>query len=594
MNVTLLESIKVKNAAGTIINPATLEAVQLLVTQAGFDAKLDVALSTRLAETTFTGRVGEVQASPTANTLLGRLKDIDDAVSGTLTVAGTVTANLGTLNGAALDATLQSILTELGQKTEPANTQIVGDGGGSLTVDGTVTANQGTAAAATSAAAWPAKIIGQAGNVGVDVLTLGGVGCAAVLPVGINGLGIHQDATLAATGLALAADASAAWIMSGSAIYGYNGTSLDLLKSDTTFGLDVDVTRLPSIPAGSNKIGSIDLDSDATPGSAVPGAAQFIAGTDGTNARGLKTDTAGELQVDVLTLPAITGTVSVSGTVTVDSELPAAVALADNLANPTAPAVGAFNMGWDGTNWDRIRADNGSVFIQDGGNSLTVDAPVGTPVFVRLSDGTAAITTLPVSLASVPSHAVTNAGTFAVQADGSVAHSGADAGAPVKIGAKAIAHGTNPSAVDAADRTDLYASRHGIPFVIGGHPNVRTAVYNTTGAQTDDPVLPAIGSGTKYVITAYSVKVSAACTAAPAVRLGFGVTSIPALGASGADGVDAILDDMESVVPGSGFSQGDGSGILAVGGDGEELRITNGAPTGGRLSVRVSYYTIES
>lgn len=40
--------------------------------------------------------------------------------------------------------------------------------------------------------------------------------------------------------------------------------------------------------------------------------------------------------------------------------------------------------------------------MQDGGNSLTVDAPVGTPVFVRLSDGAAAITTLPVSLASAP------------------------------------------------------------------------------------------------------------------------------------------------------------------------------------------------
>lgn len=37
---------------------------------------------------------------------------------------------------------------------------------------------------------------------------------------------------------------------------------------------------------------------------------------------------------------------------------------------------------------------------------------------MRLSDGASAISTLPVSLASVPSHAVTNAGTFAVQVDG--------------------------------------------------------------------------------------------------------------------------------------------------------------------------------
>lgn len=44
--------------------------------------------------------------------------------------------------------------------------------------------------------------------------------------------------------------------------------------------------------------------------------------------------------------------------------------------------------------------------VTDGGLSFTVDAPVGTPVFVRLSDGTSAIATLPVSLATVPSHAV--------------------------------------------------------------------------------------------------------------------------------------------------------------------------------------------
>lgn len=55
------------------------------------------------------------------------------------------------------------------------------------------------------------------------------------------------------------------------------------------------------------------------------------------------------------------------------------------------------------------------VQVGDNSGSLTVDAPVGTPVFVRLSDGSSAISTLPVSLASVPSHAVTNAGTFAVQ-----------------------------------------------------------------------------------------------------------------------------------------------------------------------------------
>ena len=89
----------------------------------------------------------------------------------------------------------------------------------------------------------------------------------------------------------------------GAAALGYNGTTWDRLRSDTTNGLDVDVTRLSALVAGSAKIGAVDLDSDATIAAAVPTVAQFVAGTDGTNARALKTDTSGELQVDVLTMP---------------------------------------------------------------------------------------------------------------------------------------------------------------------------------------------------------------------------------------------------------------------------------------------------
>jgi hypothetical protein len=44
---------------------------------------------------------------------------------------------------------------------------------------------------------------------------------------------------------------------------------------------------------------------DAT-GTAVPANTLFVGGTDGTNTRALKTDSSGELQVDVLTLPSVT------------------------------------------------------------------------------------------------------------------------------------------------------------------------------------------------------------------------------------------------------------------------------------------------
>lgn len=81
------------------------------------------------------------------------------------------------------------------------------------------------------------------------------------------------------------------------------------------------------------------------------------------------------------------------------------------------------------------------VQVGDNAGSLTVDAPVGTPVFVRLSDGTSAITALPITdnggsvtvdgsvsvsgSVTVASHDVTNAGTFAVQVSSSELPSGA-------------------------------------------------------------------------------------------------------------------------------------------------------------------------
>jgi hypothetical protein len=48
----------------------------------------------------------------------------------------------------------------------------------------------------------------------------------------------------------------------------------------------------------------------------------------------------------------VSGTISISGAV--DTELPAAAALADATANPTAPAVGAFGLVWNGATWDRL------------------------------------------------------------------------------------------------------------------------------------------------------------------------------------------------------------------------------------------------
>jgi hypothetical protein len=68
-----------------------------------------------------------------------------------------------------------------------------------------------------------------------------------------------------------------------------------------------------------------------------------------------------------------------SATVTVDSELPAAAALADATANPTVPGVGGFLMGFNGTTWDRVRTTGTGV--------LSVDTEL--PTAAAIADATA-------------------------------------------------------------------------------------------------------------------------------------------------------------------------------------------------------------
>jgi hypothetical protein len=176
--------------------------------------------------------------------------------------------------------------------------------------------------------------------------------------------------------------------------------------------------------------------------------------------------------------------------------------------------------------------------------------------------------------------------------EGCVAHDDVAAGNPVPIGGYALAHGTNPTAVAAGDRTRLHFNRAGIPFVIGGHPNVITASARITGSNTDAAILPGtIGTGTKIVITRLHVAISNAATVNVGCKVGFGATTLPA---DNATGVAGVIVDNDGFPPGGGVQVGDGSGIIAVGGDGEELRVTNDAPTSGAIHLNYSYYTIES
>jgi hypothetical protein len=110
-----------------------------------------------------------------------------------------------------------------------------------------------------------------------------------------------------------------------------------LIGGDVANGVDVDVTRLPALVAGSAAIGKLAANDgvdigDVTINNATGASAVNI--QDGGNS------------------------ITVDGSITADTELPAAALLADNTTNPTVPGVAAFLMALDASGtWDRVRID---------------------------------------------------------------------------------------------------------------------------------------------------------------------------------------------------------------------------------------------
>jgi hypothetical protein len=203
---------------------------------------------------------------------------------------------------------------------------------------------------------------------------------------------------------------------------------------------------------------------------------------------------------------------------------------------------------------------------------------------------------------------VDNAGTFAVQVDGSAltalqliddpvfADDAAFTIATSKVnavGGYAVAHGSNPDAADAGDAGILLMNRHRVQFVIGGHPNTQVVTARRAAADTGvtDGAVISVSAGTKIVVTRLTVTASNANTVNVAVKVGFGTATLTADSTTGAANVIA---DHEGVPPGGGFTIGDGSGIIAVGADDADLRWTCDTPTGGHIIISVSYFTIES
>lgn len=167
---------------------------------------------------------------------------------------------------------------------------------------------------------------------------------------------------------------------------------------------------------------------------------------------------------------------------------------------------------------------------------------------------------------------------------GNVPHDSVENSNPVAIGGVAIEHGAVLNPVATGDRTRFIANADGIPFHIGGHPNIQTVRANITTAVTNN-ILVAGVAGQHIIVTGLQVTLDNASTGFPLVRIGFGATTPTTTG---------VIASHGGVPAGGGFSRGDGSGIIGVGGAAEDLRITTVTnATGNGLDVVVTYYTME-
>lgn len=395
--------------------------------------------------------------------------------------------------------------------------------------------------------------------------------------------------------------------MVGAVLLCYNGATVDRVRGDATFGVDVDVTRLPSIPTGDNTIGRVKIsdgtdvalvtaagaltvDGSATtqPISAVAlplpagaatlaeqqtqttalqiiddlphafnasfGKAAAIAGqlddtatvaaTEGniaparitaqraihTNLRDASGTELGVAAAPVRTDPTgtttqpISGTVAVSsvgGTVTADTELPPAATLADAMANPSAPAVAAHWMGYNGTTWDRM-----SVAVEDVASPATFAGP---PLMARRRDtaNTSEVSTDGDWIGLIADNAGRLRVVVASVAGGNTAHDGVGTSvAPLPMGAYAFASTPADVSTD-GDITRLWATRAGALVVQISAQGAQLTGDATFGLDCDITRLPALPVGDNVI---GRIKITdgtnvATVTAAGAVQVdGSGVT----------------------------------------------------------------------
>lgn len=306
------------------------------------------------------------------------------------------------------------------------------------------------------------------------------------------------------------------------------------LPGDATNGLDVDVTRLPALPAGTNNIGDVDV--LTMPAVALAAGAAAI-GTVGVTSIAAGNNNIGD--VDVASVPAPLNVVNGGAEAT---------ALRVTIATDSTGVLSVDDNGGS------ITVD-GAVTVSDGGGSLTVDGTValsGAPAVV--GSGTEAtaqrvtIATDSTGVLSVDDNGSTlsiDDGAGSITVDGTVAL-GAGAAAIGTVGVTSIAAGTNN--IGDVDVLTL--------------PNVTLAAGTNTNEVVGDVAHDAPAAGNPVLIAGYASAAAPADVTADAdavrawrLRNGAAATVITAAGAliggDATNGIDVDVTRLPALVAGS-------------------------------------------
>jgi hypothetical protein len=303
---------------------------------------------------------------------------------------------------------------------------------------------------------------GIAGTPAGGVVSVQGVASGTVLPVSDNGGSLTVDGTVAVSGTVT---------VDGSAVtQPVSAASLPLPSGASTLAEQQSQTT------------ALQLLDDAvyTDGTGTPSKAIGIAGTDGTNPQIVKTDAAGELQVDVLSMP----TTTVTGTVTANAGT-GPFPVSDNAGSLTVDNGGTFAVQESGAALTALQVLDDTVLTEDAAHS-TGDKGVMALAVRRDADTTLVDTTG--DYAPLQVNAAGSLKVAIISGGGSGGTSATDDAAftPASGSGTPIMGFADETAPDSVDEGDVGVVRMTLTRAL--HVNLRDAA----GAEV------AVGGGTQY------------------------------------------------------------------------------------------------